>query len=137
METLYSLILWDKMGRSPGEYAISGTPLTQIEKEFMIHIDNVGSKTFEEEVQENSFMEIKKTDLYYDGQFYENTDSYHMDTVSNDPEDPSRLVVRQIYHESMVESTILMMMMKHLNPDTVKFLANVHSKWYKNKVDGK
>lgn len=137
METLYSLILWDKMGRSPGEYAISGTPLKQIEKEFMMHIDNVGSKTFEEEVQENSFMEIKKTDLYYDGQFYENTDSYHMDTVSNDPEDPSRLVVRQIYHESMVESTILMMMMKHLNPDTVKFLANVHSKWYKNKVDGK
>ena len=137
METLYSLILWDKMGRAPGEYAISGTPLKQIEEEFMMHIDKVGSKIFEEEVQENSFMEIKKTDLYYDGQFYENTDSYHMDTVSNDPEDPSRLVVRQIYHESMVESTVLMMMMKHLNPDTVKFLANVHAKWHKNKIDGK
>jgi hypothetical protein len=137
METLYSLILWDKMGRKPGEYAIQGTPLKKIEKEFLAHIENVGSKKFEDEVQENSFMEIKRTDLFFDGHFYENTDSYHMDTVSQDPEDPSRIVVRQIYHESMVESTILTMMMKHLNPESVKFLANVHSKWYNQKANGK
>ena len=137
METLYSLILWDKMGRKPGEYAIQGRSLKQIEKEFVTHIEKVGSQTFEEEVQENSFMEIRKTDLFLDGQFYENTDSYHMDTVSHDPEDPSRLLVRQIYHESMVESTVLVMMMKHLNPETVKFLANVHAKWYNEKTDGK
>lgn len=137
METLYSLILWDKMGRKPGEYDIQSTPLKQIEKEFISHLEKVGSKKFEEEVLENSFMEIKKTDLFFDGHFYENTDSYHMDTVAQDPEDPSRIVVRQIYHESMVESTILTMMMKHLNPETVKFLANVHSKWYKEKSNGK
>lgn len=125
------------MGRKPGEYDISSAPLKTIEKEFMAHIEKVGSKKFEEEVLENSFMEIKKTDLFFDGHFYENTDSYHMDTVQQDPEDPSRIVVRQIYHESMVESTILTMMMKHLNPETVKFLANVHAKWHKEKANGK
>jgi hypothetical protein len=130
METLYSLILWHKMGRKPKDYEIHNKPWAEVEEEFVKYLERVGPEKFQEDVQENSFMEIEKTDLYYDGHFYQNTDSYHVDTVEQDPEDSGRYTVKQIYHESMAESTILTMMMKHLNPDSSAFLAKIHREWY-------
>jgi hypothetical protein len=133
METLYSLILWDKMKRTPNEFPIHKKELSEIETEFKKHIENVSPEQFKEDVRENSFLDIQKNDLYYDGQFYEFNDSHHKSVVQPDPKDEDRFLVKSLYHETMVESTILSLMMEHLGPDSSEFLARVHRAWFEKK----
>jgi hypothetical protein len=130
METIYSLILWDKLKHAPSECPIHKMSLKEIESEFKQYIDQVGHEQFKKDIRENSFLDIQLHDFYYDGQFYEFKDSHQKVNLQEDPKDPDRMIVTNIYHETMVESTILSLMMEHLGPESSKFLANVHKAWY-------
>lgn len=134
METIYSLILWDKMKRKPAECQIHKMPLEEIEADFKKYMASVTAEQFKKDIEENSLMSIQENELYYDGQFYEFNDSIHNDQLSPDPSSKDRTMVKFVYHETMAESTILRMMMEHLNPDSSAFLARLHEEWYKKRV---
>ena len=127
METIYSLILWKKLNEKCEIHKLS---FDEIEKMFKEHLDKVGYLAFKGDVKENSFLDVSKDDMYYDGQFYKHEDSHHKDQVKQDPSDPERLIVKSLYHESMAESTILTLMMEHLTPETSQVLANIHKAWF-------
>jgi hypothetical protein len=107
----------------------------EIEKDFKLYLESAGADQFKKDIMEKSFIEVKPNDLYYDGQFYEFSDSHHSDDISVDPEDQTRRIVRYIYHETMAEATILTLMMEHLGPDSSAFLSRIHGAWFKKKQE--
>jgi hypothetical protein len=137
MESLYSLILWDKMKRLPSDCEIHNMSHEEIEQDFNKYLQEVGSAQFKKDVLENSFLDVKPNDLYYDGQFYEYTDSFHVDHIKEDSESIGRKLVTQIYHETMVESTVLTLMMEHLDPQTTASLSRIHALWYNKQQEEK
>jgi len=133
METIYSLILWEKMKRTPAQCKIHQMKHEEIERDFKQYLEEVGAEQFKKDIRENSFLDTKLNELYYDGQFYEFNDSHHKTQVSIDPENADRYLVKHIYHETMVESTILSLMMEHLHPDASEFLTKIHKAWHSKK----
>lgn len=134
MDTLYSHILWEKMEKTPDEYRIHTKTENELKVDIVQRIDDVGPDQFEKEVEEVAFIEgLRESEHYYDGQFYTWDEPMHKDAVKEDPERPEYWAIKPLYHESQVDPTILLLMMKHLHPSTSKFLAELHAEWYGRK----
>jgi hypothetical protein len=134
MDTLYSHILWEKMEKDPKEYQIHKKTDDEIKVDLIQRIDDMGAEEFEKEVGEVSFLdELRESEHYYDGQFYKWDILMHKDVVKESPDNPQYWKVQPLYHETSVDPTVLLLMMRHMHPETSKFLAELHAEWYKRK----
>jgi hypothetical protein len=139
MESLYSSILWDKIGLDHKEFKIHEKEFPEILEEFKKYIEDKGSEQFYKDVKalDGIVGEISEFS-YYDGQIYQHKTQTHESNIK-DPEDWEEgkkngyKEMQLIFHESEVMPTVLRLMMKFLAPDEISFLADVHRIYYKNK----
>ena len=139
MTSLYSHILWDKMGNHPDEFKIHDKEYSEILENFKKYIKEKGSEQFYEDVKElDGIVGDVEEFAYYDGPIYEHKVHTHQNNIQ-DPEDweegtkSGYKEVRHIFHDSEVVPCVLRLMMEFLGPDEVSFLADVHREYYKNK----
>ena len=139
MGSLYSSILWDKIGHDPNEFKIHEKEFPEIFEEFKKYIEDKGSEQFLDDVSEIEGIVGDITEFsYYDGPIYQHKTHTHESNIK-DPEDWEEgkkngyKEIKMIFHESEVLPNVLRMMMEFLGPDEVSFLADVHREYYKNK----
>ena len=139
MVSLYSSILWDKIGHDPNEFKIHERELSEILGEFQKYIADKGSEQFYSDVKELDGIVGDISEFsYYDGPIYQHKTHTHESNIK-DPEDWEEgkkngyKEMQLVFHESEVLPTVLRLMMRFLAPDEVSFLADVHRTYYKNK----
>lgn len=139
MVSLYSSILWDKMGHDHKEFKIHEKEFPEIFAEFKKYIEEKGSDQFFNDVKELDGIVGETSEFsYYDGRIYEHKTHTNESNIK-DPEDWEEgkrngyKEIRMIFHESEVLPSVLRLMMEFLGPDEVSFLADVHREYYKNK----
>ena len=139
MVSLYSSILWDKMGHDPNEFKIHEKEFSEILGEFKKYMEEKGSEQFLNDVKELDGIVGETNEFsYYDGPIYEHKTHTHESNIK-DPEDWDEgkrngyKEVRMIFHESEVLPSVLRLMMEFLGPDEVSFLADVHREYYRRK----
>jgi len=139
MVSLYSSILWDKIGHNPNEFKIHDKEFPEILEEFKKYIEDKGSEQFINDVRELDGIVGDITEFsYYDGPIYQHKTHTHESNIK-DPEDWEEgkrngyKEMKLVFHESEVLPSVLRMMMEFLAPDEVSFLADVHRVYYKNK----
>ena len=139
MESLYSSILWDKIGLDSNEFKIHKKEFPEILHEFKKYIGDKGSEQFYKDVKELDGIVGEISEFtYYDGQFYQHKTHTHESNIK-DPEDWEEgkkngyKEIQLVFHEGEVMPTVLRLMMKFLSPDEISFLADVHREYYKNK----
>jgi hypothetical protein len=139
MVSLYSSILWDKIGHDPNEFKIHDKEFPEILEEFKKYIENKGSEQFINDIRELDGIVGGITEFsYYDGPIYQHKTHTHESNIK-DPEDWEEgkkngyKEMKLVFHESEVLPSVLRMMMEFLGPDEVAFLADVHRVYYKNK----
>ena len=139
MVSLYSSILWDKIGHDPKEFKIHEREISEISDEFKKYIEDKGSEQFYKDVKELDGIVGDISEFsYYDGPIYQHKTHTHESNIK-DPEDWEEgkkngyKEMQLVFHESEVLPTVLRLMMRFLAPDEVSFLADVHRTYYKNK----
>lgn len=139
MVSLYSSILWDKIGHDHKEFKIHEKEFPEILSEFKKYIADKGSEQFYSDVKELDGIVGDISEFsYYDGPIYQHKTHTHESNIK-DPEDWEEgkkngyKEMQLIFHESEVLPTVLRLMMRFLAPDEVSFLADVHRTYYKNK----
>jgi len=139
MNSLYSSILWDKIGHDINEFKIHEKEFPEILDEFQKYIEEKGSDQFYKDVKElDGIVGDINEFTYYDGQLYQHKTHTHESNIK-DPEDWEEgkkngyKEMQLVFHESEVLPTVLRLMMRFLAPDEVSFLADVHRTYYKNK----
>lgn len=139
MVSLYSSILWEKIGHNPNEFKIHEKEFPEILEEFKKYIEDKGSEQFINDVRELDGIVGDITEFsYYDGPIYQHKTHTHESNIK-DPEDWEEgkrngyKEMKLVFHESEVLPSVLRMMMEFLAPDEVSFLADVHRVYYKNK----
>lgn len=127
MKSLYSYILWEKLGLGAETYKIHEKDYPEILKEFQRHMKNVGTKQFLKDVSYLSpFDSIEEDEeLYYDGPFYHLQSSVHKDFITQDPDDPNRMIVKTHFHITSVDPMTLFLLLSFTDPDRAKFFADI------------
>lgn len=139
MVSLYSSILWDKIGHDHKEFKIHEKEFPEILSEFKKYIEDKGSDQFYKDIKELDGIVGDITEFsYYDGPIYQHKTHTHESNIK-DPEDWEEgkkngyKEMQLVFHESEVLPTVLRLMMKFLSPDEISFLADVHRVYYRNK----
>jgi hypothetical protein len=139
MVSLYSHILWEKIGHDPDKFKIHEKGYPEILEEFKKYIEEKGSEQFYSDVKDLDGIVGETSEFgYYDGTFYQYKTHTHESNIQ-DPEDWEEgkrngyKELRLTFHESEVLPSVLRLMMEFLSPSEVSFLADVHREYYKNK----
>jgi hypothetical protein len=139
MVSLYSSILWDKIGHNHNEFKIHEKGFPEIFDEFKKYIEEKGSDQFFNDVKELDGIVGETSEYsYYDGPIYQHKTHTNKSNIK-DPVDWEEgkkngyKEINLIFHESEVIPSVLRLMMEFLGPDEVSFLADVHREYYKNK----
>lgn len=137
MQSLYSYILWEKMGLDPQDFPIHKKSLDEILEKFLVHLKSVGPEQYIKDVEHLSPFDKTEEDpdLYYDGRFHYTETSIHRDFIKEDPENPERVIVRTHFHDTSIDPMILSLMLKFIDPNTAQFFADIVKEYHKNKKE--
>jgi hypothetical protein len=134
MDSIYSYILWDKMGNTPENYKIHEKSNGEIFDDFKSYILSSGPEVFYSDILDLSVFTKTEEDGYYDGPFYKCQIPVHISNIKESEENGEDYRTVNIHmHDSSIEPVILTWMMDFMTPDDVDFLAKLHREYYKNK----
>ncbi len=134
MRSLWSYILWEKLGNSPNDYKIHQKSYEQLAEDFKKYIEEKGAEQFKKDVEEVSAIpQLEESDFYYDGPFYQFKFTIDKSVIEEDPENENRVTVPFLFHHTEIDPWILHLMMEYMDPSSVDLLAAIHREYYKNK----
>ena len=135
MDSLYSYILWDKMGNKPEDYKIHEKSKDEIFRDFQKYILANGPKKFYNDVLDLSIFTKAEESGYHDGKFYRCVTPVHVSNIKESEENGEEFRNVAInFHDSSIDPMLLVWMMDFLTPSDVDFLASIHKEYHMNKV---
>ena len=133
MRTIWSYILWEKLGNDYASYKIHEKSHEQLAEDFKKYIKEKGAEQFKKDVEEVSAIpQLEESDFYYDGPFYQFKFTVDKSVLEEDPENKERVTVPFLFHHSGIDAWLLHLMIEYMDPSSVDLLASIHREYYKN-----